>query len=54
MFHTVVRDEQNGSRTINFLSLSESLFLHRQIEQRDGKTFMRAKRRSVPDVAFQT
>lgn len=51
MFHTVVRDENDGSRTINFLSLGETFFMHRQIEQRDGMTFMRAKRRLVVDVA---
>jgi hypothetical protein len=50
LFHTVTKDEHNGSRTINFLTLGETFFMQRQIEQRGGRTYMRAKRRTLPDV----
>jgi hypothetical protein len=50
VFHTVTRSESDGSRTINFVTMGETFFTHRQIEQRAGRTYMRAKRRLIADV----
>jgi len=50
VFHTVTKSESDGSRTINFLTMGETFFTHRQIEQRAGRTYMRAKRRLIADI----
>jgi hypothetical protein len=50
VFHTVTKSESDGSRTINFVTMGETFFTHRQIEQRAGRTYMRAKRRLIAEV----
>jgi len=49
-FHTVTRSESGNSRFINFITVADNLFSHRQIEERDGKVFMRLKRRSISET----
>ncbi len=47
MFHAVTKSETDDSRFLNFLVFGDDWFIQRQMEQRDGKTFMRAKKRVV-------
>lgn len=47
MFHTVTKQEKEGSRTINFLTMAETFFVQRQVERRGERIYMRAKRRMI-------
>jgi hypothetical protein len=45
----ITLDEKKNSRIYNFIEINEAtgLFIHKQIENRGGKIFMRARRRSL-------
>jgi hypothetical protein len=47
MYHAVTTQDIDGASFINFVTMGESVFLHKQIEQRDGKVYMRAKVRKL-------
>jgi len=47
LFHAVTKNEVGESRFLNFVSMTENLFVQRQVEQRNGLVFMRAKKRAV-------
>lgn len=36
-----------GSRKLNFMRIRNNVFMHRQIERRNGRIFMRAKTRPL-------
>ena len=45
MFHAITKQEAGGSRLLNFLIFGDDFFIQRQVEQKNGYTFMRAKKR---------
>ncbi len=47
VFHAVTKNEIGDSRFLNFVSMDEELFVQRQVEERNGFVFMRAKKRAV-------
>jgi len=47
MLSAISTSEEYGTRTINVVSADNDFFLHKQIESKDGKIFMRAKKRML-------
>ena len=45
----ITLDEKESSRVYNFFQIDENtgIFIHKQLENRNGKIFMRARRRSL-------
>ena len=47
MFHAVTKQENGSSRFLNFLVFGEDFFIQRQVEQKNGFVYMRAKKRVI-------
>ncbi len=45
MFHAVTTQERADARLLNFLVFGDDWFIQRQFERRDGRFYMRAKKR---------
>lgn len=47
MLYAVTTENDGPGECLNFVHERDGVFVHRQIERRDGRIFMRMKRRSL-------